>query len=89
MQLYLPVMDIRIDIETKGPVDVVHVSGRLIVSSVKQLTDICEPMEGNFVLELSNLVFADDVAVDAIRSLREKGADIRGASSFIKLLIDG
>jgi anti-anti-sigma regulatory factor len=82
-------MDIRIDIETKGPVDVVHVSGRLIVSSVKQLTHICEPMEGNFVLELSNLVFADDVAVDAIRSLREKGADIRGASSFIKLLIDG
>jgi len=89
LQLYLPVMDIRIDIETKGPVDVVHVSGRLIVSSVKRLTDICEPMEGNFVLELSNLVFADDVAVDAIRSLREKGADIRGASSFIKLLIDG
>jgi len=82
-------MDIRIDIETKGSVDVVHVSGRLIVSSVKQLTDACEPMEGNFVLDLSNLVFADAAAVDAIRSLREKGVDIQGASTFIKLLIDG
>jgi len=46
-------------------------------------------MEGNFVLDLSNLVFADDAAVDAIRSLREKGAAISGASSFIRFLIDG
>ena len=82
-------MDIRIDIETKGPVDVVHVSGRLIVSSVKRLTHVCKPMEGNFVLDLSELIFADDAGIDVIRSMREKGADISGASSFIKLLIDG
>ena len=82
-------MDIRIDIETRGPVDVVHVSGRLAVSSIKQLTNVCELMEGDFVLDLSNLVFAEDAAVEVIRSLREKGADISGASSFIKFLIDG
>jgi len=82
-------MDIRIDIETKGPVDVVRVSGRLVEYSIEQLRDVCEPMAGHFVLDLSNLIFADDAAVDAIRSLREKGADIHGASAFIKLLIDG
>jgi len=82
-------MDIRIDIETKGLVEVVQISGRLVVSSIQQLTDVCEPMEGNFVLDLSELIFADDAGIDVIRSLREKGADIRGASSFIKLLIDG
>ena len=89
LQIYLLVMDIRIDIETEGPVDVVCVSGRLVVSSIQQLTDVCEPTEGNFMLDLSELVFADDAGIDVIRSLREKGADICGASSFIKLLIDG
>ena len=89
LQQYLPVMDIRIDIETKGPDDVVHVSGRLVVSSIKQLAGVCEPLEGNFVLDLSELVFADAAGIDVIRSLREKGADISGMSSFIKLLIDG
>jgi hypothetical protein len=46
-------------------------------------------MKGDFEVDLSNLVFADDAAVEVIRSLREKGIDISGASSFIKFLIDG
>ena len=82
-------MDMRIDIETKSLVEVMQVSGRLVEPFIQQLTDLCEPLEGNFVLDLSNLVFADDAGIDVIRSLREKGADICGASSFIKLLIDG
>ena len=82
-------MDIRIDIETNGPVEVVQISGRLVEPFIRQLTDVCESMEGNFVLDLSNLIYADDAGVDVIRSLREKGAEISGASSFIKLLIDG
>ena len=82
-------MDIRIDIETRGTVDIVHVSGRLNVFSIKQLTDVCEPMEDNFELELSNLVFADSTAIEVIQSLREKGASVSGASLFIKFLIDG
>jgi hypothetical protein len=82
-------MAIRIDIETKEPADVIHVSGRLVISSIEQLTAVCEPMETNFVLELSELMFADNAAVEVIRSLQERGAEIRGASSFIKLLING
>ena len=82
-------MDIRIDIETKGTVDIVHVSGRLNTSSIKQLTDVCEPMVDHFELDLSNLVFADSRAIEVIKGLREKGAGISGASAFIKFLIDG
>ena len=89
LQIYLLVMDIRIDIETKGLVEVVHLSGRLAEDSIQQLTNVCEPMEDNFVLDLSELLFADDAGIDVIRSLREKGAEISGASWFIKLLIDG
>ena len=82
-------MNIRIDIETKGTVDIVHVSGRLVMSTIMQLTDVCELMEGSFTLDLSELVFVDNAGADVIRGLRGKGADIRGASTFIKLLIDG
>ena len=81
-------MDIRIDIKSEGSDVVFHVAGRLAGPALTQLEDVCEPMEGHYVLDLSKLKFADDAGVEAIRRLREKGADIRGASSFIKLLIN-
>ncbi len=49
---------------------------------------MCEPIKDNFVLDLSKLMFADDAGVEAIRRLRKKGAEISGASSFIRLLIN-
>ncbi len=82
-------MDIRIDIESKGPEVVLHVAGRLTGPAIVQLSDVCEPIDGNYVLDLSKLMFADDAGAEAIRTLREGGAGIRGASSFIRLLIDG
>ena len=82
-------MDFRIDIESDGPDVVVHVAGRLTGSAVTQLSEACEPLADHIVLDLSKLKFTDDAGTEAIRTLRERGADIRGASSFIKLLIDG
>ncbi len=82
-------MEIRIDIESEGPESVLHVSGRLTGSAITQLSDACEPMEGRFVLNLSKLKFTDDAGAEAIRTLRERGAEIRGASYFIKMLING
>ena len=68
---------------------VLHVSGRLAGNVITQLTDACEPMESHYVLDLSKLVFADDAGAEVIRKLCENGAEIRGASTFIKLLING
>ena len=82
-------MELRIDIETEGPDVVLHVAGRLAGPAITQLADVCESMEGHYVMDLSRLKFADDEGAEAIRTLREGGADIRGASSFIKLLING
>jgi anti-anti-sigma regulatory factor len=82
-------MEIRIDIESEGPDVVLHVAGRLAGDAITQLTDACESMEGHYVLDLSKLMFADDAGAEAIRTILERGADIRGASSFIKLLING
>jgi anti-anti-sigma regulatory factor len=82
-------MNIRIDNETEGDEVVLRVAGRLAGDAVTQLTDACEPMEDHYVLDLSKLMFADDAGAEVIRTLCENGADIRGASTFIKLLING
>jgi len=82
-------MDIRIDIESEGPDVVLHVAGRLTGPAITQLVDVCEPMEGHYVLDLSKLMFTDDAGAKAIQTLQEGGAGIRGASSFLKLLING
>lgn len=81
-------MDLRIDIETEGSDVVLHVAGRLTGPAITQLSDACEPIKGRLVLELSKLKFADDAGVEAIRTLRERGAEIYGASYFIKMLIN-
>jgi len=82
-------MEIRIDIESEGPDVVFHVAGRLTGPAITQLADVCEPMEGHCVLDLSKLMFTDDAGAEFIRTLCERGAEIRGASTFIRLLIDG
>ena len=82
-------MDIRIDIENEGPEVVLHVAGRLTGPTITQLSEVCESMESHYVLDLSKLMFADDAGAEAIRTLCEGGAGIRGASSFIRLLING
>ena len=83
------VMNFRIDMDTESAGVVLHVAGRLVGDAITQLTDVCEPIEGPYVLDLSKLMFADDEGAEVIRTLRESGAEIRGPSPFIKLLIDG
>ena len=81
-------MEIRIDITSEGPETVVYVIGRLSGAAVAELRKACDPIEGVFLLDLSNLLLADDAGIDVIRKLCEKGTEVRGASPFIQLLLD-
>jgi hypothetical protein len=80
-------MSIRIDKENEGSDVVLHVAGRLAGDAIAQLTDVCESLDDHCVLDLSKLMFATDQGAETIRMLCEGGAKIRGASSFIELLI--
>ena len=82
------IMKIRIDITSEGSKTVVCIAGRLSEVSVTQLSKACDQIGGAFVLDLSNLLFADDAGIDVIRTLDEKGAEVRGASPFVQLLLD-
>ena len=81
-------MEIRIDITSEGPKTVVHITGRLSGFAVEQLRIASDPIKGAFVLDLTNLMFADAAGIDVIRTIGEKGAKVRGASPFVQLLLD-
>ncbi len=81
-------MEVLIDITSEGSQPVVRLSGRLTGDTVGILREACEEIEGSFVLDLSNLRFADAAAVAATWKLVEKGAVVREASPFIQLLLD-
>jgi anti-anti-sigma regulatory factor len=80
-------MEIRIDIKAEGPKTVVHVAGRLSGRAVAQFSEACDPIEDAFVLDLSDLLFADATGIDVIQTTVEKGAEVRGASPFVQLLL--
>ncbi len=82
------IMEIRIDITSEGSKTIVFIAGRLSGVSGAQLNKACDPIKGAFVLDLSNLLFADDAGIEVIRTIEEKGAEVRGASPFVQLLLD-
>jgi anti-anti-sigma regulatory factor len=82
------IMEIRIDITSEGPDTVIHIAGRLSGVAIAQLSKACGAIQGAFVMDLSNLLYADNAGIDVIRTLEEKGAKVRGASQFVQLLLD-
>ena len=85
---YNHIMELRIDITTDETETMVHVAGRLASNAAAQLEKACDPMENSFVVDISNLLFADDEGINALRTIADKGSQIHGASPFIQLLLD-
>jgi anti-anti-sigma regulatory factor len=81
-------MTIRIDVNSEGDEVVVCLAGRLAEDATKELIDTCGHIKPGFVLDLSNLAFADDAGVDVIRAISDQAAKVRGASQFIQLLLN-
>ena len=82
------IMDFRIDYIPNGLKTIVRIAGRLSNTAVAHLEKACNPLEKPVVIDLSNLLFADDDGINAIRAIAEKGAQVRGASPFVQLLLD-
>jgi len=80
-------MSVRIEIVSEPQV-VVRVAGSLSGSAVAQLRTACEPIAGAFVLDFSDLRYADTAGIDLIRTLRDGGTEVHGASEFVRLLLN-
>jgi hypothetical protein len=81
-------MSIRIDKFSNDSETVFRVSGRLTSPAAADLIKVCDPVESLFVMDLANLLFADDEGISAICAIAQKGAQIKWASPFVQLLLD-
>jgi anti-anti-sigma regulatory factor len=80
---------VRIELRVESGVTVVSIAGRLAADVIQELHDLCKPVEGALVLECSGLISADTQGLQALRELEERGAELRGLSSYLRLLKNG
>jgi anti-anti-sigma regulatory factor len=78
---------LRISKTRREDVNVVQVVGRLDGEGVEELERECREAGGPLELDLSALLTADDVGLALLRSLRDSGAELTGASPFLQLLL--
>ena len=81
-------MSIRITRTSDALETVLRIDGHLCLENVAELTREHQSVEGALVLELSDLQSADTAGVDVLLELISLGAQIRGASPYIKLLLN-
>lgn len=80
-------MSIRITEKPNGDGTVLQLDGRLAVEDVAELMRAYRSAQGPVVLELVNLQSASSPGVEALLELASLGARIRGASTFMELLM--
>jgi hypothetical protein len=79
---------VRIDIEREGSTTVAFVSGRLQDGVVEELSKACDGIDSPFVLDLAELVSADAAGIRLVATLQASGAEVRGLSPYLQLLLD-
>ena len=80
-------MSLRITRTSDAHETVLQIDGHLRSKNVAELTKEHWSVKGPLVLELSNLQSADTVGVDVLLELISMGAQTRGASPYIELLL--
>jgi len=81
-------MTVRIETTPHRSKTRVSVAGRLEGLGVGELVRTCDCIEGELVLDLSALRSADAEGIEAIQKLTRGGVTLRGASPFIRLLLE-
>ena len=82
-------MDLHVSVSREHDATVVHVDGRLAVHGVRDLQNTVGSAVGPVVVDLSNLLSADDAGVAALRLLIGCGVQLRGTSPYVSLLLRG
>jgi hypothetical protein len=62
----------------------VLLAGRLEAAQVHELRVVCATVAGRVRLDLTDLLSADAVGLDAIRRLRRAGAEVIGAARYLR-----
>jgi len=62
----------------------VYLAGRLDAAQVPELRSACALAGGRVRIDLSDLVSADDVGLDALRRLRAEGTELVGVAPYLR-----
>lgn len=80
-------MAVRITRTMDADETILQVDGQLRFEDVDELAREYRSVQGPLVLELSNLQSADTVGVETLLELASMGAEIRGVSPYVDLLL--
>jgi hypothetical protein len=80
-------MSIRITKAADSETTVLHVAGRLTSEDTGVLSRESQDIDGPMALELSELKSADPDGIALLLGIASLGAELRGASPYIELLL--
>ena len=78
-------MDIRISVIRTGSGILLKVDGCLTAARLPMLESAVATLEQPFAVDLSELRASDEEGIQALRKLRDAGADLKGLSPLIAL----
>ena len=81
-------MRLRIAVNTVGTKTRISVAGELLAEGVGELKRTTPPSGESLELDFSDLTFADSDGIEALRRMIDNGANVIGASPFIKKLLE-
>lgn len=80
----VPAMDCRIEVVEGADGRTVLLAGRLMAAQVHELWGTCAAIGRDVRVDLSDLLSADPVGVDALRRLRHNGAELVGVPTYFR-----
>jgi hypothetical protein len=81
-------VECRLDVSPEEGRAVVRIHGRLAGTAVHELERVCREATLPLLLDVTNLMSADDEGIAALRRLRCDGVQLAGASPYLSLLLD-
>lgn len=82
-----PLIPLRVSVTRSAGSTIVKVDGRLTATNLHDLETLVRAVAGPAVIDLSNLVSADDAGVATLRSLAGGGARLVGVTPYVALLL--
>jgi len=77
-------MDCRIEVVERADGPTVLLAGRLMAAQVHELWGTCAAIGRDVRVDLSDLLSADPVGVDALRRLHQNGAELVGVPAYFR-----
>ena len=79
---------LKITTTAAGTVTTIKIEGELLREGVSELDTACGSVDGPISLDLSDLATTDAEGMQALKKLLATGAQLLGASPYIKLLLE-